>query len=507
MDAAWSVLPGAALASLLYTLSFPAPERDDAEVKTAPNLPRPVPVAVGSHAEALATLGLQRFDQMHIVHPYAPMNPSATALPLIVDSAKGVRLHLRDGRVVVDGISSWWACIHGYAQPEIDAAITAQLARMSHVMFGGLTHQPAAELCARLLDMVPGSGKLCKVFLCDSGSIAVEVAMKMAMQYWRPTARRRFLTLTQGYHGDTFGAMSVCDPVGGMHHLFKGTLAEQVFIPAPQCETRACTDSACTCDTLAHARRVLSEDETIAAVILEPLFQGAGGMHFFSAEVLRGMRALCTEFKVLLIADEIATGFGRTGDLFACKGAGVVPDIMCVGKGLTGGYVTMGATLCTQAVADRVGTLMHGPTFMANPLACAAAVASLNRLVSSPWQARVHRVEALLREGLAPLQSHPAVERVSVKGAIGVVALKVEWTPESKAAFTARALDEGAWLRPFGNVVYTMPPFNAPLEDGDVRLICNALCEGVRFVFRDFAPQPALPQQPAATTADPVTFV
>jgi len=292
------------------------------------------------------------------------------------------------------------------------------------------------------------------------------------------------LTLRRGYHGDTFGAMSVCDPVNGMHHLFKGTLAEQVFVSAPMCATSLeCTDSKCACSTLTEMRTCLSQDDTIAAVILEPLFQGAGGMFFYSPACLAAIRSICNEYKVLLIVDEIATGFGRTGTLFACDRAGIVPDILCLGKGLTGGYVTMGATLTTSAVGSNVGTLMHGPTFMANPLACAAAKAAVTHLIQSPWKQRVDAVELRLNMGLLEMKSHPAVADVRIMGAIGVVELKEELTVETKTKLTQAVLSRGVWLRPFGNVIYTMPQFNAPISNQDVDLICFAMREAVREVF------------------------
>lgn len=411
---------------------------------------------------------ISRIDADHIWHPYGAL-PAATR-PLVVASASGVRLELADGRSVVDGMSSWWAAIHGYGHPRLDAAAAAQLGRMSHVMFGGLTHEPAARLAQLLVEITPAG--LEKVFFCDSGSVSVEVAVKMALQYWRSrgrSGRTRLLTWRGGYHGDTFTPMSVCDPDGGMHAMWKGVLAQQIFVDAPPAEFRP--------DYVAEFERtVRAHRDELAAVIVEPVVQGAGGMRFHDAAYLRALREICDRHDVLLIFDEIATGFGRTGTLFAADaapgaeaapGAGVAPDIMCVGKALTGGYLTLAATLCTSEIAQVIsageaGGLAHGPTFMANPLACAVAVAAIELLLETPWAERVSAIERGLRDGLEPLRDRHGVVDVRVLGAIGVVELD---RPVDMVAATDAAVEAGAWLRPFRNLVYTMPPFICTPED------------------------------------------
>jgi adenosylmethionine-8-amino-7-oxononanoate aminotransferase len=374
-------------------------------------------------------------------------------------SAAGARLHLADGRAVLDAMSSWWAAIHGYRHPVLDAAVRDQLDRMAHVMFGGLTHPPAVGLAQRLVAITPEP--LQHVFYTDSGSVSVEVAIKMAVQYWQAAGapRHRLLTVRGGYHGDTFATMAVCDPVGGMHHLFAGALPEHLFAPRPPDGFDAGLDPTWLAATrsLLHAHR-----EEVAAVISEPVVQGAGGMRFHSPAYVRALRELCDEFGVLLILDEIATGFGRTGALFACEHAGISPDILCVGKAMTGGYLSMAATLCTPEVASRVsapqagGALMHGPTYMANPLAAAVACAGIDVLLSQDWAERVSRIAAALRAGLAPARQLPGVADVRVLGAIGVI----ETTgPVDVRAATNAALDRGVWIRPFRNLIYTMPPY------------------------------------------------
>jgi adenosylmethionine---8-amino-7-oxononanoate aminotransferase len=376
-----------------------------------------------------------------------------------------VRLQLADGTQLIDGMSSWWCAIHGYKHPALDAAVQDQLRQMAHAMFGGLTHEPAVQLAKRLLEIAPQG--LGHVFFADSGSVAVEVAMKMCLQAQRAAGRvgdGRLLTIRGGYHGDTFGAMAACDPVDGMHRLFAGALREHVFADRPPDGFGAELDPAWT----EHVSGLISANaDRLAGVILEPIVQGAGGMRFHSPACVSLLRKLCDEHGLLLILDEIATGFGRTGAMFACEHAGVTPDIMCVGKALTGGYLTLAATLCTPAVAEAIstgegGALMHGPTFMANPLACAAALASLHLLAGGQWREQVGAIERSLSEGLAPARELPAVADVRVLGAIGVVQLD---DPVNVAAATAAAVAEGVWLRPFRDLIYTMPPYVIEQED------------------------------------------
>jgi adenosylmethionine-8-amino-7-oxononanoate aminotransferase len=414
---------------------------------------------------------LLALDREHVWHPYGAL-PAANA-PLPVVSAQGVRF-----RELIDGMSSWWCAVHGYRHPGLDAALTEQLGRLAHVMFGGLTHEPAVCLAERLVELTPAG--LERVFFADSGSVAVEVALKMALQYQRAVdrpRRRRLLTVRGGYHGDTFGAMAVCDPVGGMHSLFAGTLPEHVFAERPPDGFDAPRDVAWE-RWAAQVRELAARHaEELAAVIVEPIAQGAGGMRFHSPACLALLREVCDEHRLLLIADEIATGFGRTGALFACEHADVVPDVMCVGKALTGGYMTLAATLCTPAVADAIcagegGGLMHGPTYMGNPLACAVALASLKLLCGdgdalaadarSGWRERVPRIEQGLRAGLEPARALPGVADVRVLGAIGVVQLRRE---VDVAAATAAAVAQGVWLRPFRDLIYTMPPYVTGEED------------------------------------------
>jgi len=404
-----------------------------------------------------AIAALLAADRRHAWHPYASAVNPPTVYP--VASAAGTRLRLADGRELIDGMSSWWAAIHGYNHPVLNRAVDAQLSRMSHVMFGGLTNEPAVELCALLAAISPG--RLERVFLCDSGSVAVEVAIKIALQYWQARGRperHRLLTLAGGYHGDTFMAMSVCDPVTGMHHLFRGVLPGQLFAPRPGC---GFGNPARAADIAAFEALLVAHRDEIAAVILEPIVQGAGGMHFYSADYLRQVRALCYAHGVLLIADEIATGFGRTGRLFACEHAGIAPDILCLGKALTGGYLSLAATLASERVARTVcsgeaGALMHGPTFMGNALACAVALASTRLLLAQPWKREIARLEAALREGLAPAARLPGVREVRVLGAIGVIEME---QPVEMERITGLLVAEGVWIRPFGRLVYTMPPF------------------------------------------------
>ena len=420
-------------------------------------------------------------DRRRVWHPYGPM--PGTAEPLVVESARGVRLRLASGAELTDGMSSWWAAIHGYAHPVLDAAAREQLGRMSHVMFGGLTHEPAVRLCARLAELSPDG--LEHVFLCDSGSVSVEVAVKMCLQYWRSRgrpAKKRLLTWRGGYHGDTFMAMSVCDPEGGMHRMWDGVLPRQVFAGPPPGDFGDPVDEAYAASLTALIEEHADE---LAAVIVEPVVQGAGGMRFHSPGYLSVLRSACDAHGVLLVFDEIATGFGRSGEFFAAGHAGVSPDVMCVGKALTGGYLTLAATLCTPEVAAGIArgelpVLAHGPTFMGNPLACAVANASLDVLLGTQtypggWRETVGRIEAGLRAGLAPARSRPGVTDVRVLGAIGVVQLDHE---VDMAAATAAAVHAGVWLRPFRDLIYTMPPYVT--DDEDVALICAGILAAVR---------------------------
>ncbi|NYV78652.1 adenosylmethionine--8-amino-7-oxononanoate transaminase [Streptomyces sp. UH6] len=415
---------------------------------------------------------LLALDRAHVWHPYGPMPGRAD--PLLVESASGVRLRLAQEvhgqRELVDAMASWWSAVHGYNHPVLNEAATAQLGRMSHVMFGGLTHEPAVRLAARLVEITPEP--LRHVFLADSGSVSVEVAFKMCLQYWRSLGRpgkRRLLTWRGGYHGDTWQPMSVCDPEGGMHELWQGVLPRQVFADMPPEEWDE-----------GYARRladlIAAHAEETAAVVVEPVVQGAGGMRFHSPAYLRVLREACDAHDVLLVFDEIATGFGRTGELFAAGHAGVAPDVMCLGKALTGGYLTMAATLCTTRVAEgisrgEVPVLAHGPTFMGNPLAAAVACASVDLLLGQDWRQEVKRLEAGLREGLAAAHAIPGVADVRVLGAIGVVQLD---HPVDMAAATAAAVREGVWLRPFRDLVYVMPPYVT--QDDDLARICRAVC-------------------------------
>jgi adenosylmethionine-8-amino-7-oxononanoate aminotransferase len=413
---------------------------------------------------------LESYDRQHVWHPYAPLPAQRPALPVV--SAAGARLLLADGRELVDAMASWWTAIWGYRHPVIDEAIQDQMGRMSHVMFGGLTHAPAIELSQRLVAMAPQG--LESVFLADSGSVSVEVALKTAIQYQRNAGhpeKTRFLALSGGYHGDTFGAMSVCDPIGGMHHLFADVLAQQLFAPRPPAGPGV--DPGWETEVREMAE---SNSDRIAAVICEPVAQGAGGMWFYDPGYVRVLREVCDEHGALLVLDEIATGFGRTGALFASDLAGVSPDIMCVGKALTGGYMSMAAMLCTREVSEVVsggeaGCLMHGPTFMANPLACAAALASTGLLAVGGWPRQVERLNAGLRHGLSPALSLPAVSDVRVLGAIGVIQLDHQ---VDIAAATGAAVGHGVWVRPFRDLIYTMPAYITP--DADLATIGTALC-------------------------------
>ena len=409
------------------------------------------------------------YDREHVWHPYSSMTDPGHTWPVV--SASGVRLKLQDGRELIDGMSSWWCTVHGYNHPVLNAALNEQAERMSHVMFGGLTHGPAIELARRLVALTPDG--LEKVFIADSGSVSVEVAIKMAIQYQHAkgeTTRTRLLAVERGYHGDTLGAMSVCDPKRGMHHLFSGILPEQFFVPAPQTRFEEEWNS----DDIAPLRESLEKNhKSIAALILEPVVQGAGGMRFYHPEYLRQARALCDEFGVLLIADEIATGFGRSGKLFACEYAGISPDIMCVGKAITGGYMTLAATLATTEVAETIsrgeaGCFMHGPTFMANPLACRVACASLDLLMENNWKEQVSGIEQGLKTGLSRASELNGVADVRVLGAIGVIELK---DPVDVKRLQPACVDRGIWVRPFAHNFYVMPPYI--MREGDLAYLTS----------------------------------
>ncbi len=416
---------------------------------------------------------LLAYDKEHIWHPYTSITqpPSVYA----VASASGVRICLADGRELIDGMASWWSVIHGYNHPVLTATLQKQAERLSHVMFGGLTHEPAVTLARILINITPE--KLDLVFFADSGSVAVEVAMKMAIQYFHAAgqpAKKRFLTIRSGYHGDVFHCMSVCDPVNGMHQLFSGVLPQYFFADRPEC---GFSDEWNENDIASFSKLIETHHHELSAVILEPIVQGAGGMRFYHPQYLRRVRELCDHYNVLLIADEIATGFGRSGKLFACEHAGIVPDLLCLGKALTGGYMTLAAVLATREIGEMIstghpGVFMHGPTFMANPLACAVAGASINLLMDSNWQQQVSDLERGLNEGLAPCREFATVADVRVLGGIGVVEMKDAVNMEKiQPAF----VEKGVWVRPFGRLVYVMPAYC--MEQKDLRILTDSICE------------------------------
>ncbi|EGQ9212823.1 adenosylmethionine--8-amino-7-oxononanoate transaminase [Vibrio sp. Vb1026] len=410
------------------------------------------------------------FDRQHIWHPYTSTLTPLTCYP--VASASGVHIKLEDGTELVDGMSSWWSTIHGYNHPHLNQAAHQQIDQVSHVMFGGITHQPAISLCKKLLSLAPSN--LEHVFLADSGSVAVEVSLKMALQYWHAKGERRpkFLTLRHGYHGDTFAAMSVTDPDNSMHSLYKGFLPEHIFAESPTC---GYWDEWKPEDLTDFEHKIETLHQELAAVILEPIVQGAGGMRIYHPEFLKGVRRLCDKYGLLLIADEIATGFGRTGKLFACEHADIQPDILCVGKALTGGYMTLSATLASKHVADTVcggdaGCFMHGPTFMGNPLACAVATASLELIEQGNWQQQTQQIEALFSELLPKLEEHELVKNTRWLGAIGVVET---YRPVNMETIQALFVEHGVWIRPFGKLIYMMPPFISKPED--IEKLVNAI--------------------------------
>jgi adenosylmethionine-8-amino-7-oxononanoate aminotransferase len=416
-----------------------------------------------------------QFDQEHIWHPYSSMINPPAAYPVV--SANGVRLNLADGRSLIDGMASWWSTIHGYNHPALNEAAHNQIDQMSHVMFGGLTHEPAIRLGQQLVSMTPK--QLTKVFLADSGSVAVEVAIKMAIQYWNAKGRckkYRLITLKNGYHGDTFGAMSVCDPVTGMHEIFSDILPKHLFAERPEVGF----DQDWVESDIRSLRELIERHHNcLAALILEPIVQGAGGMRFYHPEYLKAARKLCDEYQVLLIADEIATGFGRTGKLFACEHAEIVPDILCLGKAITGGYMTLAATLTTTEIAETIssggaGCFMHGPTFMGNPLACSVANASLALLNNSPWQTTLTRIETQLKALLSNAADLDGVKEVRCLGAIGVIEMD---EPVDNRILQPMLVEAGIWVRPFGRLVYIMPPYI--ISEDDLKTLCTTLTEVV----------------------------
>ena len=418
-----------------------------------------------------------RNDQKYVWHPYSSLSDPIPAYEVV--SAEGVTLRLADGTELIDGMSSWWCTIHGYNHPVLNKAAVEQIDKVSHVMFGGITHAPAVNLCEKLVEITPDG--LDKVFLADSGSVGVEVAIKMAFQYWisqGQASKNKLLSLRNGYHGDTFAAMSVCDPVTGMHHLFEQVVQKHYFAPAPQIGFDQPWDEQ---DIAEFGQLISDHSHQLAAVILEPVVQGAGGMRFYSPEYLKRVRALCDQHNILLIADEIATGFGRTGKLFACEWAGISPDILCLGKAITGGYMTLAATLCTEKVSRGIcegeaGCFMHGPTFMGNPLACSVANASIDLLLSADWQSNIQRIETTLKQQLEQFSHLQSVATTRALGAIGVIEMH---EPVNVAEIQKKFVAAGVWVRPFGKLIYVMPPFISSDQDL-IRLMA-----GIYQVLRD----------------------
>jgi adenosylmethionine-8-amino-7-oxononanoate aminotransferase len=419
-------------------------------------------------------------DQKHVWHPYSSF--AAPLLPYPVESTDGVRIKLKDGRELIDGMASWWSAVHGYGHPKLKQAAHEQIDTMSHVMFGGLTHEPAVALCEKLVKITPTG--LNKVFISDSGSVAVEVAIKMAFQYWisqGQSNKNKLLTVNNGYHGDTFATMAVCDPVNGMHHMFEQVLNKHIFVEAPQPAIHSQLKTEFKEEHIQSLKECLEKNnQSIAALILEPIVQGAGGMRFYHPDYLTRARELCDEHNVLLIADEVATGFGRTGKMFACDHANISPDILCVGKALTGGFMSLAATLCTDKVAKGIcdgeaGVFMHGPTFMGNPLACAVANASLDILMTGEWRQQILDIEAGMEAGFAAAKDLPQVADVRVLGGVGVIEL-VE--PVNMTQVQPMFVEQGVWVRPFGKNVYILPPY--VISKQDLAFLCNAMVNVVK---------------------------